>query len=748
MTRFFAILAFGLLGAASPAPVRDYVLPTGGASSMASSMTVLARGALAHGGSARVRDPDDLFRLQITAGDYDGAEKTLQQLRRASDHSLWGSTNYSQFEIFVAAKKLERAGRPFNEAFKREFRKVLGKLDDRHAAVVIRRFELSAPAFQSSLSDALRRARGESPLHLEDVVPLIRAYQLAQMYESFDTLTRALILEDDERRYIINRNFLIQTPDGAHICATIARPRHSLIRLPALLQFTIYADKATAFTDVRRSASNDYVGAVAFTRGKGCSPDAHIVPYEHDGADAAAIINWIAAQPWSDGRVGMFGGSYNSFTQWATAKRLPLHLKALMTAVSNAPGIDTPMEANVFESWDYYWPLYVTDGKWLDATSAGDPARWTNLQKRWYLSGKSYRAMATIDGTPNPIWDRWLDHPSYDHYWQGLIPYKAGFGHIHIPVLMVDGYLNGQNVGGYYYFSEYQKYSPHAEKYLVLGPYDHIRAQRGTMSSVGRDVTNIAGYDIDAAARIDVETLRYEWFDYVLKRAKKPAILRDKVDYEVMGANMWKHAPSIAAMGGSALSLWLNATPDGRFHRLGNKAMPRSFVLQTVDFKDRSDVNRTPPANGLDMYLASGYLSGPFKRGFSFTGVFSGMLDFSANKRDFDFNIAFFELNARGDYTFVTNYQARASYVMDRSQRHLLVPGKRTRLAFTSSRITSWKFHPGSRMVVLVSIPKDPGVQINYGTGKNVSDESIADAKIPLQIKWYGDSILRIPGGN
>ena len=52
-------------------------------------------------------------------------------------------------------------------------------------------------------------------------------------------------------------------------------------------------------------------------------------PFEHDGADAAAVIDWIARQPWSDGRVGMYGGSYNSFAQWAATKHRPPALKAI-----------------------------------------------------------------------------------------------------------------------------------------------------------------------------------------------------------------------------------------------------------------------------------------------------------------------------------------------------------------------------------------------------------------------------------
>jgi predicted acyl esterase len=66
--------------------------------------------------------------------------------------------------------------------------------------------------------------------------------------------------------------------------------------------FTIHYDFADNLNDARLTAAHGYASVVGFTRGKACSSDKP-VPYEHDGADAASLIDWITAQPWSDGRV-------------------------------------------------------------------------------------------------------------------------------------------------------------------------------------------------------------------------------------------------------------------------------------------------------------------------------------------------------------------------------------------------------------------------------------------------------------
>lgn len=90
----------------------------------------------------------------------------------------------------------------------------------------------------------------------------------------------------------------------------------------------------------------------------------------------------------------------------------------------------------------------------------------------------------------------------------------------------------------------------------------------------------------------------------------------------------------------------------------------------------------------------------------------------------------------------------RASYAWDKNKRQLLKPEQPQNIPFRNSYITSKKISKGSKIVIVLNVNKSPNEQINYGTGKNVSDESIEDAKTPLQIKWYTDSFIRIPVWN
>jgi len=373
------------------------------------------------------------------------------------------------------------------------------------------------------------------------------------------------------------------------------------------------------------------------------------------------------------------------------------------------------------------------------------------LNHDWYVGGRAYRDLDKIDGTPNPVFDTWIAHPTYDSYWQSMIPYEKDFANIKIPILQTAGYYYGGPGAAVYYLTQHYKYNPGAEDYLVIGPYDHVLGQRGLVTALGDTTYILSRYKVDPVALTDFGELRYQWFDYIFKGAPKPALLKDKVNYQVMGANVWKHAPSIAAMSDQALRYYLIALQAGENYRLSERnPATATTVLQNVDLADRTDVDRRPAGGGIvataiDTWNGISFVSNPLKSPIEISGLFSGRLEFISNKKDFDFNISLYELTAKNEYVLLSTYWARASAVADLSNRHLLTPGQRERLDFKSVRLTSRQTQPGSRIVVLINVIKQPDMQINYGTGKDVSDEAISDANEPLSIKWFGDTFVEVP---
>jgi putative CocE/NonD family hydrolase len=699
----------------------------------------------------RPADSALLFRAQLVAGLYGDALGTLEKLRAPliENPSPRVRARYWEYVLYArSALKAADAKSTFEDAYRDTFRAIITPLDNRTAAVVVNglSFDNFSQANQALTQD-LGQLKGKSAISLAESLKLIGDYNEREIYRAFASTTADLVGEDDARRYTIQKDIAIATPDRGTICALLVLPAGQA-KLPSLLQYTIYNDAGAILREARRAASNDYAGVIGLTRGKGCSQDP-IIPYEHDGADAAFLVDWIATQPWSDGQVGMYGGSYSGFTQWAAVKHHPKALKAIMVGAPVAPGIDAPKEGNVFWNFIYPWPFYTTNNKTLDNATYNDNARWTKLNHDWYSSGRPYRDLDKIDGTPNPFFDRWIAHPGYDAYWQSLIPYKEEFSQISIPVLETAGYYFGGPGAAVYYLSQHMQYRPDAQHYLLIGPYDHFMAQRGTADAQG-DVDTLSGYPLDPAAKIDLVELRFGWFDHVLKGGPKPAILADKINYEVTGANSWKHAPTLAAMANDSQRYYLSADASGHAHRLTAAPQAAAAIHQTIDFADRRDVDVQSPGGGvqdrvLDSTNGLVFIGEPLPKATELSGLFRGHLEFIANKRDFDFQVALYELTAAKDYVQLAPYWSRASYVKDLAHRNLLAPGKRHSLDFRSMRLMSRQVAAGSRLVAVLSILKEPEREINYGTGKEVIDESISDAKVPLRMTWFAGSYLDLP---
>lgn len=691
---------------------------------------------------------DNLFRLQMVAGVYDKAAETIARLRQMRAPKIPGGGNWInvQYEIFARAKAKESADKlPFEEAYRQVFRETMRQFDDHSSFLVIR--SMGAPWVGNAWTrDRADLAAGKS-LALAETVKLVHDYQASESYRQFTPLAKPLIEEDDERRYISAPAAPVKLPNGATICTVVTRPRNAS-RLPALLSFTIYAEPHI-LSLAKMAAAHGYAGVIGLTRGKQCSPDP-VEPYHYDGADAAELIDWIAAQPWSDGRVGMYGGSYSGFTAWAATKYMPKALKAIAVGAASAPGLDVPMEGNVFWNFIYPWPFYTTDNKLLDDDTYGQYQRWNKLNHDWYVSGRAYRDLEKIDGKPNPVFDEWISHPSYDAYWQSMIPFEKEFARIQIPVLQTAGYYFGGPGAAVYYLSQHAKYDRKAEHYLLIGPYTHFGAQIGVVSLIGDIFPTLAGLDLDPVALLNLEELRYQFFDWTLKNGPRPELLKDRVNYEVTGANAWKHAPSFDAMANSRLRFYLSSAIAGKGYSL-SEHLPasESFVTHSVNFADRSDVDRSSQSGVVDKTLDTSngieFISDPLPEVTEMSGLFSGRLDFSCNKKDFDFEIDMYELTSKGEYVQLAPFWSRASYLGHPGRRQLLTPDRRERLDFQSIRLMSRQLQAGSRIVLVLSIVKEPGREINYGSGKDVSEETIQDAGSPLKINWYNDTYVELP---
>jgi putative CocE/NonD family hydrolase len=676
-----------------------------------------------------------LLRLQLSAGKFADADTTAERLAdnlRSTQPA--GAGRLLPWRIYARAQGYEAVGLSHDEALERSFNELFASLPDPEMAAALPFYSANLEQLDERARQAAAACAGVALTLCQTGETVLSARQAAETWRYLLPASEALIRADAERRFVVEDDILVDTPDGARIAVMIVRPRGEA--LTALLNFTIYNREDWSFPDAVQMAAQGYAGVVAYTRGKGRGTG-DPRPYLHDGADAAAVIDWLETQSWSDGRVGMFSGSYNAFTQWAALKHKPRALRAIATNASNAPGIDTPMQGGVFQTFIYPWPLYTASGTELDQATYGDSARWARMIDEWFVSGRPYRDLERIDGRANPVFAEWLTHPDYDAYWQDMIPQGEAFADIDIPVYVQTGYFDGGQVGALHYMREHLRHRPDADHRMIVGPYHHTAQQGGVLPVIN-------GYEIDEVARIDLAALRMQWFDHVFRNAPLPELLSDRVNFQVMGADTWRHVASLEAMATDRLRLFLGAG-SGDTLSLSLQPHPDTDLVElSVDLSDRSDQDAVMHDDGLDTTGALMFETAAFPDGLEIAGSFTGRFEIITNKRDLDLEVTLFEREAEGSYFRLSSYLGRARYMDDRSTPRLLSPGTPQTLAFESETITGIRLQPGSRIVALVGVPFRPSTQINYGTGGDVSAESIADAGEPLSIKFLSGSYLEL----
>jgi putative CocE/NonD family hydrolase len=685
----------------------------------------------------------NLSALQMVAGDPVSAFATRQSLQERRRNVNGGRPvgRALVYDIYARARAIESQVRtPFGNAYAQAFRDAVNRVEDLDAHVLEHQLTTPLQPLQEGLQRSLDQRRGKTNIALNDALDLVWAWFAFEAYRSFSAVVRPLVVAEDRRRYVTDEDVEIPVSKTARVMATIVRPRITAGKLPAILEFVLDTDTR----DPLESAAHGYVSVVARIRGLRDKSDP-LTPFETEGDDARAAIEWMAKQEWSNGRVGLLGSNYGGYVAWAATKRVPPALKAIVTSDPIAPGIDVPMMGGIFVNPSYRWLYSVTappDDKLL-----GDDARWHALDEDWYKNGRRYREFPTLPGRASTIFRGWLNHPSYDRYWQKMLPFREEFARLNIPVLTVTGYYSSGAAASLYYFTQHHQHNARANHALLIGPYDDQAVEHGPGPS-------LRGFQLDTGAIVELHEAAYEWFDHALKGAKRPALVSANVNFQLAGSNEWRHTATIDSTNTKPLRFYLieSASTSSDLNRLSEeRAENLSFLPQTFDLQDRSDVSWRPLRELVQRTLKARdgelFVSEPLKQAVDVAGLLRGQLDFRVNKVDMDLVVSLYELRPNGDYVklFDPAYAFRASYARDRAKRQLLRAGERQQLTFRSERMMARRLQAGSRLIMALGINKRADQQLNYGTGDDVSEESIEDAGVPVRIRWYNNSFVEIP---
>lgn len=375
----------------------------------------------------------------------------------------------------------------------------------------------------------------------------------------------------------------IPTRDGTCLSATLVRPDASG-RFPAVVLYHPYRKDDFGFSQIaihHYLAERGLVGVQLDVRGTGSSEGActdEYLPVEQaDGYDA---VEWLAAQPWCNGNVGMWGSSYSGFTAIQVAMQRPPHLKAIfpMDATDDRYSDDCHYtqggSLRMYYDIGYYGGFMVA----LNALPPLEKETGVKWAETW---------MERLKGS-QPFQLQWLRHQTDADYWRGA-SLRPHYDRIECPVYLVggwrDGYINAM-------LRMYQKLS--CPKWLLVGPWPHYLPNTAVPGPCIDFVNEMARFFLHYLAGIDTGFGAQPGLTVYMQEDVKPSRT------ERITPGHWREEDAFPVKGAKPCTLYLAA--DGRLVNRTSEAGPFAHSVQY--FPTLGTANGYWSGGGLSHYLA------------------------------------------------------------------------------------------------------------------------------------------------
>ncbi len=558
----------------------------------------------------------------------------------------------------------------------------------------------------------------------------------------------------DAARVSLQWGVKIPMRDGVRLNATVYTPKGQQAPAPCIFTLTPYIaqsyhDRGVYF------AAHGLPFLTVDVRGRGNS-EGVFRPLIQEARDGYDVVEWLARQPYCNGKVSMWGGSYAGYDQWATAKEFPPHLATIVPAAAPYIGVDFPSRGNIFDPYLVQW-LTFTSGHTSQINIFGDQAFWNTRNLQWLESGAPFKDLDERVGNPLPVFQEWISHPAIDAYWDAYNPTAEQYAKLGIPILTITGSYDDDQPGALAHYREYMKHASAegaARHYLIIGPWDHA-GTRTPQAQVG-------GLTFGAASLLDLPRLHLDWYAWTMQGGAKPEFLKKRVAYYVMQADEWRYADSLEAVTAQHKPLYLDSAT-------GASDVLASGSLQPVLAKGKPDQYRYDPRDlgtarlemGLDpgsltdqtlVFARSGkqlvYHSAAFDKDTELSGFFKLSAWIGIDQPDTDLVVSVSEIRTDGSAIRLSEDRLRARYRQGLRQAQLIQSSSPLQYDFSHFNFTSRLIGKGSRLRLVISPVDSIYGQRNYQSGKDVSAETAQDART-VTVTLYHDrthpSALYIP---
>lgn len=536
------------------------------------------------------------------------------------------------------------------------------------------------------------------------------------------------------------REQIIKIPmrDSINLNAFIYKNELTTEKLPVIVALSPYPTGTESIIG-NVFATNGYIFVYVDNRGRRQS-EGSFMPYEDDARDYYDIIDWVSKQPWCNGQVATTGGSYLGFDQWQAIRKQHKHpaLKAINPMVSVGFGVDFPRKGNMFFPYILRWATYVS-GKEANRSLFDDTKFWNAKYYELYKNKLPFFKLDSVVGMPNPYFQKWISHPTYDVYWQNIMPTKEDYQSIDIPIFSITGYYDSDQVGAMYYFDQHQKYGTESAKnnhYLLIGPYDHPGAG-------GRPGNIQNGIAIEPEAQIPIYKYVIWWFDWVLKEKQKPSFIKNKITYFETGNQIWKGSSSFKELTTDSLELFLNPaiTPNSKRKDLHSLSLQKPGKNTSLKYShdismalDSAYLFSTPNLYDDSVYITSAYNmvfeSMPLQKDIVLSDKIISRIYATLNVPDADFEIKLQEVDADGKDRNIATGLIRVRYRNGGEKPQLAKEGEVLQLNFQHIFIYIKKVTKGSKIRLVFQSINNPQFEKNYGFGGEVSKESTTKPRV------------------
>jgi uncharacterized protein len=526
--------------------------------------------------------------------------------------------------------------------------------------------------------------------------------------------------------------YLPKTPDG------------SLSKTPVIFTLTPYISDSYHARGAY-FASHGYAFALVDVRGRGNS-GGEFEPFVNDPRDGHDLVEWFAKQPFCDGKVAMWGGSYAGFDQWAAAKELPSHLATIVPAAAAHPGLDYPFPQNVGLSYDMQWYTF-TSGRTGQQNLFGDQKFWQTKFLEAYKKHVPFKSLDSFIGNPSVNFQRVVKHPTADAYYDAMVPTREQFQKITIPVLTITAQYDGDELGALSYYRDHLANTTpeaRAKHFLVIGPWDHAGTRTPT--------DEVAGVKFGPGAVIDLNDLHRQWYDWTMKSGPRPEFLKNQVAYYLLaagnsGANgEWKYADNFETLVANPKIFYLdskNGDANGVF-RSGSLSEKQPSEGLDAFLYDPLDTTRGERVDGIDPKEKTAGIDQTYPLSIAkdglvyhtdalpsetpFIGCPAVTLWVSIDTSDVDLSAHLYEVQPDGASIILWSDTRRLRYRHSLREAKLVKPGEIVRCDFNPGLFVARRLMKGSRLRLVVSSPNSIQFQKNYCSGGVVAEETAKDA--------------------